>query len=285
MNFIKKNLLILCFAICTVCEPQNVWSQAACNNGFTQSEQEVWSIFTAQTWWWDFVLWQYRTYRMFEDKWGDWGFRQADDLNQAYAKAVNASFLLSYGLNEDRNSQWHGTIDYCNAGVALATANHYQIHYEPSTSRLWLALATNTGHTKMGCALFDANGINAIPSDRAADYVHEGWHHWQKTRNYVMAHLQGPVGACSLSTKGCDWYYWHSVGTYEFGEMHKYSANGAIFHSPTQAQVEFLCDIAENSADFVPASVRLMAESEANQRITTRFVNQIPYLCGDPRPW
>ncbi len=204
--------------------PVTTSAQDACNNGISQADQDLWADHNC---WWDFVLYQFRAYRMFDDKWGNWGFRDACNLNLAYAKAVNASYLLAYGLTDDRNSQWHGIIDYQRAAVAYGTPNHNQMTYEPSTNRGWLAKASSNGITRLGCLLFDANSINGVPSTRSGDF----------------------------------------------------------FHSPNQAQVEYLCDIAENAADFVPASVRQLAESEANQRLTSRFINDVAYLCGDPRPW
>ena len=56
-------------------------------------------------------------------------------------------------------------------------------------------------------------------------------------------------------------------------------------HSPTQIQVEFLCDIADESAWWVPASVREVARSEADERSGERFINGPGYKCGEPRPW
>jgi hypothetical protein len=88
-----------------------------------------------------------------------------------------------------------------------------------------------------------------------------------------------------MTGSACDWYYWHGVGAFDFGQMHKYTADGAFFHSPNQAQVEFLCDIAELSQSWVPTSVRTIARSEANQRLNARFRNAVGYRCGDPRPW
>lgn len=279
---INRTILII-VAIGFLSFPNQVQSQ--CGNGTNQAERDLWATHNC---WWDFVLWQYKAYRMSNDNWGSWGFQDACNINRPYPKAVNASYLLTYGLNEDLSFQWHGTIDYRNAAEAWSTPNHNQIHYIPSTSTAWLALAQNRwpgeDRTQMGCLLFRATSGNGNPASRAGDYVHEGWHHWQYKRNY-SGHMQGPIGSCTMTSKGCDWYYWHGVGAYAFGEMHKYTTDGRFFHSPTQAQVEFLCDIAESSDNFVPASVRTIARAEANQRLANRFRNAVGYRCGDPRPW
>lgn len=264
--------------------PQND-ARAQCMDGTVQAERDLWATHNC---WWDFVLWQYKAYRMSSGDWNSWGFQDACNISKPYPKAVNASYLLTYGLNENQSFQWHGTIDYRHAGEAWSSPNHDQIHYIPSTSRAWLAEAQNRwpgeDRTLMGCLLFDINSGSGNPASRAGDYVHEGWHHWQYKRNY-SGHMEGPIGACTLNSKGCDWYYWHGLGAYAFGEMHKYTSDGRFFHSPTQAQVEFLCDVAESPKSFVPASVRSIARSEANQRLANRFRNAVGYRCGDPRPW
>jgi hypothetical protein len=94
----------------------------------------------------------------------------------------------------------------------------------------------------------------------------------------------GPVGACTLSS-GCDWWYWHGIGAFAFGEMWKYTSDGKYFHSPNQAQVEFLCDVADYPKSWVPASVRQAAKSDADTRASQRFRNGPGYKCGNPRPW
>jgi len=259
--------------------------RSQCTNGTNQAERDLWAVHNC---WWDFVLWQYKAYRMTSGNWNGWGFQDACNINREYPKAVNASYLLTYGLNEDLSFQWHGTIDYRRAGEAWSSPNHNQMHYIPSTSTSWIALAQKRwpgeDRTQMGCLLFNPASANGNPASRAGDYVHEGWHHWQYKRNY-SGHMNGPIGSCTLTGTGCDWYYWHGVGAYAFGEMHKFTSDGSFFHSPTQAQVEFLCDVSESSNGFVPSSVRLIARAEANQRLSARFRNTVGYRCGDPRPW
>ncbi|MGZ6368203.1 MAG: hypothetical protein ACXWPS_19860 [Ktedonobacteraceae bacterium] len=258
-----------------------------CIDGASSSDLDLWATFNC---WWDFVLWQYKAYRMSSDDWSGYGFFDACNLNLPYPKAVNASYLLTYGLSENHALQWHGTIDYRNAGEAWASNTHNQIYYAPSEDRSYLAQA-QTGRflaedrTLMGCLLFDFGQTNNNPATRAGDYVHEGWHHWQHKHGYKTDHMNGPIDSCTMSGAACDWYYWHTVGQFEFGEMWKYTSDGRFFHSPNQAQVEFLCDLAELASGFVPSSVTLLAKSEANQRLSTRFRNAVGYRCGDPRPW
>jgi hypothetical protein len=235
--------------------------------------------------WWDFVLWQYKAYRMFNGDWGSWGFDDACNVNKPYPKAWNASYLLTYGLPED-NWQWHGTIDYRRAGEAYSSVTHGQTTIKPANTRDWLAQARGwpNNDVRMSCLLFDDDAWSNSPTTRAADYIHEGWHHWQNTRNY-NGHMDGPIGACTMGAGGCDWYYWHGVGAYAFGEAHKYTSDGRFFHSPNQIQVEFLCDIADKGQWWLPTIIGTRAVSEANNRLANRFRNAVGYRCGDPRPW
>ncbi len=278
-----KQILKTILAILLATNLQFVSLHAQCNDGPSQAESDLWATHNC---WWDFVLWQYQAYRMFDSDWGTWGFRDACNIALPYPKAVNASYLLTYGLTDNYASQWHSTLDYRQAAEAWSSPNHDQIRYAPSASRAWLAqAAVSNARTDMGCLLFDQRAATGNPATRAGDYIHEAWHHWQHKRNYIASHMTGPIDACTMTGSSCDWYYWHGVGAFDFGEMHKYTSDGAFFHSPNQAQVEFLCDIAELSQSWVPTSVRTIARSEANQRLNARFRNAVGYRCGDPRPW
>ena len=277
------NMLRHVFLICWLSLAVSSSAPGQCINGTTQSERDLWAVHNCA---WSFVLWQYKAYQMFGDNWDDYGYNDACNIDLPYPKCVNASYLLSYGLREDLSTQWHGTLDYENAALAWSSPAHYQIYYAPSTSRDFIAHSEFIWRkTELGCLLFDQNSFNNNPSSRAGDYVHEGWHHWEYKRSYFNGHMDGPVDACTFNVDGCDWFYFHGVGDYAFGAMHEYNRDGSRFHSPNQAQVEFLCDIAEVSHSWVPASVRVLARVEANQRLAARFRNAVGYRCGDPRPW
>lgn len=283
MSTLLKKSIVIVMTIAMTSSNAN----AQCIDGTNQAESDLWATHNC---WWDFVLWQYKAYRMSDSDWGGWGFRDACNINLPYAKAVNASYLLTYGLTDNYSLQWHSTLDYRHAAEAWNSPVHNQIHYIPNSTRAWLAQA-DTGRflaedrTQMGCLLFDNTSANGNPASRAGDYVHEGWHHWSQKHGYDPSHMNGPISACTMNGAACDWWYFHGVGAYDFGEMHKYTTDGRFFHSSNQAQVEFLCDIAELSQWWVPASVRTIARSEANQRLSMRFRNAVAYRCGDPRPW
>jgi hypothetical protein len=44
-------------------------------------------------------------------------------------------------------------------------------------------------------------------------------------------------------------------------------------------QVEFLCDAADLSKNWIPASVRIASKADANQRACERFINGPGYKC------
>ena len=255
-------------------------SVASCPTGISPDELDLWAT---QNCWWDFVLWQYKAYRMFSSEWQDWGFFDACNLNLAYPKAFNASYLVTYGLS-DNGFQWHGTIDYRAAAEATGSNTHDQIEYVPRRCNDALG-KTNGDQTELCCTVFDPQQANGTVAIRAATYTHEGWHHWQAKYGYQQDHMTGPIDACKEAGPHCDWYYWHGVGAYAFGEMWKYTPDGRFFHSPTQVEAEFHCDVAELSQPFVPRSVREIARWAANYLFDMRFRNAVGYRCGNPRPW
>jgi hypothetical protein len=138
------------------------------------------------------------------------------------------------------------------------------------------------------CLLYDPNlKPNANPGSRGGDFEHEGWHGWMDLYDWdngsCGGHRCGPLGNCSAS--GCDYFYFHGIGAYAFGAMWENDGTANRFHSPNQVQVEYLCDVADFPVWWVPNSVRLAAQADANQRATQRFINGPGYFCGDPRPW
>jgi len=116
--------------------------------------------------------------------------------------------------------------------------------------------------------------------------IHEGWHGWQDWHGYSYGHQSNPMnGKCSVMGANCDYFYFHGVSAYLFGDMYQTDGTANRFHSPNQVQVEFLCDVADYPMWFVPCSVLVAATAEANARSGTRFINGPGYFCGSPRPW
>jgi len=55
-------------------------------------------------------------------------------------------------------------------------------------------------------------------------------------------------------------------------------------HSMNQIQIEWLCDLAELGEWWVPATTALVAQGEANDRMSNRILNPPGWTCGTPRP-
>jgi hypothetical protein len=112
--------------------------------------------------------------------------------------------------------------------------------------------------------------------------MHEGWHAWMRKYNWNNGSCGGHrCSGCSFGS--CDYFYFHGISQYVFGAMWENNGTASRFHSPNQVQVEFLCDVADQSS--APASVKTAARADANARAAARFINGPGYRCGDPRPW
>lgn len=269
-------------------------ARAQCNSGVGLADSATWTNIGGC--WEQYFLWEYQAYRMFDGAWRSYGFRDACNLNLPYAKAWLGTTIVEYGLQDDINRQWHGSVDYQGAARAWSSRYHNQINYTANTERTaWArAFTRQLGEdwTQLDCPLFDYNPMDVDPNNpqggdnpasRAAAMVHEGWHHWQVKYGYRTSHFTGTL--CPAPPTECDWYYWHPLSAYDFGAMWENDGTWNRFHSPYQVQAEALCDIARLSSGWVPASVAQIARAEANARLTSNFRNPVGYTCGTPSPW
>lgn len=269
--------------------------QAVCDqSNASQADQDLWATHGC---WQDYFLWQYQAYDMRGDNWNDRGWNDACNVNLEYPKHWNAAFLLTYGLLDNNDQSFHGTVDYRALAEAASSDFHdstFQIptddttifgSYDPNGSPH--AVATS-------CLLYDAAQPNGNPASRGGDFLHEGWHGWLQKYNWDNGPCGGhrcgpqnpgdpPLGNCTWT--GCDYFYFHGIGAYAFGALYQTDGTANRFHSPNQVQVEYLCDVSDQPQWWVPQSVRLAAQADANQRSTARFINGPGYYCGDPRPW
>lgn len=282
-------LLILC-ALCSLATVRAVCVQS----GASQADQDLWALHGC---WQEFFLWQYQAYDMRDTNWNDRGWNDACNVNLEYPKHWNASYLLTYGMLDNNDQSFHGTSDYRATAEAASSSFHNSIFHTPTDDTTIFGSFNPNGspnEVQTSCLLYDPARPNANPASRAGDFMHEGWHGWMKNHNYdngsCGGHRCGPqnpgdpnLGNCSWS--GCDYFYFHGIGAYAFGAMHETDGTANRFHSPNQVQVEFLCDVADQPQWWVPNSVRLTAQNDANQRSTARFINGPGYYCGDPRPW
>src|SRR5437588_11732243 len=84
--------------------------QAVCDqSAASQAAQDLWALHGC---WQDFFLGQYQAYDMRGSDWNDRGWNDACNVNLEYPKHWNASFLLTYGLLDNNDQSFHGTVDY-----------------------------------------------------------------------------------------------------------------------------------------------------------------------------
>jgi hypothetical protein len=135
--------------------------------------------------------------------------------------------------------------------------------------------------TNLHCPIFNIGSPSDSAGNRASVLIHESWHHWQHKHGYKTDH----IGGCSNGQ--CDYYYFHGVGAYDFGQFDRYSTDPSnlLFHSPYQVCAEFEADLAENAQPWVPSVVTQTARAIGNVRLNTCFANAVGYRIGNPRPW
>ncbi len=265
-------------------------AHAVCNQTGANTADN--SLFTLHGCWQDFFLWQYRAYDMKEDDWGDRGWSDACNIDFEYTKHWNAAYLVTYGLADDNGFSFHGTTDYRQLGEFPTNDYHDWLrHVASDASGFGSFTPTVFGPNLLAthCPLYDpgATSPNSNPGSRAGDFMHEGWHGWLDKYDWDNGDFGGHRAAQGNCTAAnfCDYFYFHGIGDFAFGELWKTDGTAEFFHSPNQIQVEFLCDVADFPQPWIPASVRQSAAADANTRAAQRFINGPGYTCGSPRPW
>ena len=243
--------------------------------------------------WRDLYLWVWQAYQLTDDSWNPAGISDACNLALPFAKTINGAFVIGYTLSDNHDRQWHSTDDYETSARAASNQYHgpfYQrfIQYNGNAeadSEVGRVAARD--RTNLHCPIFNLRGPSDDPVNRGSVLVHESWHHWQHKHGFKSDHMDGPRGACTAGAGACDWFYFHRVGRFEFGQLDRYDLdpNNLAFHSPYQVQSEFDADVAELAKSFVPVSVTQQARFYGNARLATQFVNRVAYRIGDPRPW
>jgi hypothetical protein len=258
-------------------------------NTASQADRDLWAHHGC---WQDFYLWQYKAYDVRKSDWSNRGWNDACNVDMEYPKHWSAAYLLTYGLADNPQYSFHGTVDYRAAAERWDNNTHSDIYHSPSDNTgffgAFIFHLIGSNEVQTSCLLYDPNSApNANPASRAGDFMHEGWHAWMLKHGYNSGscggHICGPKGKCTVTD--CDYFYFHGIGAYAFGAMWESDGTANRFHSMNQVQVEFLCDVAQYPQPWVANSVRLTAQADANKRAVTRFINGPGYSCGDPRPW
>lgn len=277
-------ILLVVFAVMG----SEMMAHAVCNqSSASQADKDLWNTHGC---WEQFYLWEYRAYDLRDGDWSNRGWSDSCNRNFEWPKHWNAAYLTNYGLRDNNDQSFHGTQDYVDA--TRAAGNRYKDRiYQTPTDRTdifggWSYHIFGANEVQTSCLLYNATVTNANPGSRGGDFVHEAWHGWMDKYNYNNGSVGGHrprQGNCTVN--GCDYFYFHGIGAYAFGAMWENNGTASRFHSPNQAQVEYLCDIADQPQGWVPNSVRLAAQSDANTRAAQRFINGPGYSCGSPRPW
>ncbi|MEO6392296.1 MAG: hypothetical protein ABIP75_10625 [Pyrinomonadaceae bacterium] len=268
---------------------QSVSVYAVCNqSSASTADTNLWNTHGC---WQAFFLWSYKAYDQRSGDWNSRGWNDACNVNLEFPKHWNAAYLVTYGLLDNNSQSFHGTADYRATGEAAGSNFHSSLYHLASDDSCCFGSFTPTvfgpNELRTMCLLYSTSSANANPASRAGDFMHEGWHGWLRKGNWnngsCGGHRCGPTGSCTAS--GCDYFYFHGIGAYAFGALWQTDGTANRFHSPNQVQVEFLCDVADQSKGWVPNSVRLAGKADADQRAVARFINGPGYKCGDPRPW
>lgn len=260
-------------------------SLAVCiQTGASTADRSLWNTHGC---WQEFFVWESKAYDLRSKDWNGRGWNDACNANLEFPKHWNAAYLVTYGLTDNLDHQFHGTTDYRQTAQAASGNFHKSIFHAPTDATdVFGSYNPSSGRVSTSCLLYNPASANANPASRAGDFMHEGWHAWLKKYKFNNGSVGGhraTQGACSA--KGCDYFYFHGIGAYAFGAMYQNNGTASRFHSPNQVQVEFLCDVVDDAKDWVSKSVRDAAQADANQRSAQRFINGPGYACGSPRPW
>lgn len=257
-------------------------ADAVCDqSSSSQADRDLWAVHGCNH---AFFKWEFKAYGLRKRDWIGRGWDDACNISLEYAKHWNAAYLLTYGL-PDTAGQFHGTKDYRATAEASASNFHQAIRATIGDGTQFFG-SYSQGVVTSYCPLYDFAVYHANPGSRSGTFAHEGWHAWFDKYGYVNGsadgHFAGPMLNCTAPS--CDYFYVHGLGDYEFGHMYEQDGTANRFHSPIQVQVEYLCDIADQSLAWVPMSVRIASRGDSNARSALNFINGPGYSCGSASP-
>jgi hypothetical protein len=238
---------------------------AVCTNSVETDEQTLWNVHNC---WTAFRDWFRPYFNLQSDHWdGGWGWT-ACDPTQAFPKMWNSAYLITYGLNTSSAGPGHSDVDY----YKWAAGNQHGFRFEPEDGGGAYAQAFwgifTTDRVEMRCPSFNFR----TAGQRAGTMLHESTHHITH-----WGHQSNPPGSNCSEPCSDDWYF-HYRNSYPYGSLAGHT------HSMVQIQIEYLCDLAEFGEGWVPFMTKVVAQSEANDRMTNRIRNPPGWTCGQPRP-
>ena len=238
---------------------------AVCPDTVETDEQALWNMHACST---SFRDWFRPYFNLQASHWGklrpwdaSWGWETCDP-KQAFPKMWNSAYLITYGLEDWSLGPWHSDVDY----YRWAAGSQHGFRFEPEDSTDAYARAIwgyfTTDRVEIMCPSFNSRTAGG----RAGTMIHESTHHIYKDLEHQ--------GSCDC----IDAWFFHYFNSYSYGSLagHKHSMN--------QIQIEWLCDLAEFGEGWVPYTTGVLAQSEANDRMTNRISNKPGWTCGQPRP-
>ncbi len=239
---------------------------AVCPNTVETDEQTLWNIHNC---WAAFRDWFRPYFNLQSGQWsGSWGWDSCDPT-QAFPKTWDSAYLITYGLEDWSLGPWHSDVDY----YRWASGNQHGFRYEAKDATD--AYATSvwgwfvTDRVEMKCPSFNSRTAGV----RAGTMLHESTH-----ITFDSSHGSNLPGSnCGSEPCTDDWFF-HYLNSYSYGSLAGHQ------HSMNQIQIEWLCDLAEFGEWWVPATIGLVAQSEANDRMNNRIRNPPGWTCGSPRP-
>jgi len=172
---------------------------------------------------------------------------------------------------------WHSTDDY----QYWASGYYHDFHYKPFNSELARLLNPNIEEAyaraswgwfqkdlvRMWCPAFT---LDDSPAYRAAAMLHEATH-------ILFGWSHQTVGGANK-----DNFLVHTLREIGLGELDP--ARASHKHSMYQIQAEFLADIAEYPAFWIPLDIRASAANTANWILSDQIINDVGWQVGVPRP-
>lgn len=216
------------------------------------------------------------------DGWSNRGWNDACNLSMEFTKLWNSFYLIQNGPLDNNDVSWHGQSDYAPNAHGNESAFHNEFYYKAEDGNgvaFYTEQFFGDEEVKLQCGSFNHDLYFGDGAVRAASIQHEGWHGWQQKHGVSRVH---PFEK--------DYFAPHGVSEYLFGYLHVDGGDLAAFHSPSQVEYEFSCDLYISSQSWVVAQVKAAAQGEGNRLADNMFVDPWgnPVLapsCEDPRPW
>jgi hypothetical protein len=149
----------------------------------SQADRDLWGTHGC---WQEYFLWQYLAYDLNGSEWTNRGWNDACNVVLEYPKHWNAAYLLTYGLLDNYDQSFHGTIDYRATAEAASSNFHDHIHHTIG-EKAGVFGGYGGGVVTTYCPLYSSTHANGNPASRAGDFMHEGWHAWLDKYNWDNA--------------------------------------------------------------------------------------------------